>query len=148
MAPEVCAGRGYDGYMTDLYSVGATLYHIRFGRPPFVLEPGCKNIAQLFDQIQHKPLTFPYQVTVGLMDLMQKLLAKSPSMRMTMTEALTFPWLQMRPGEVEAMPPPSRNQGFYIHQKPVEVSDDDIFNSITGCHLVDKHAIDKMRCFL
>ena len=36
MSPELCAGLAYDGYLADVYAVGATIFMLRCGHPPFV----------------------------------------------------------------------------------------------------------------
>ena len=98
MAPEVVSGESYDGKLADVYSVGATMYYIRFGQPAFV----AKSRQKLYQKILNDPVSFPSDVlsTVadGLIHLIQGLMTKSPSMRITMARLIVYPWLQTRPG--------------------------------------------------
>ena len=96
MGPEIICGDSFDGKVADFYSVGATLYYIRFGKPPF----NGKNLSELYFKIQNHPISFPCVIAMGVEQLMIGLMAKLPSERLTMIELLTFPWLQQRPDEI------------------------------------------------
>jgi serine/threonine protein kinase len=45
----------YDGFKADIYSLGATLYTLAFGCPPFM----ANTELELAERIMHAPLTFP-----------------------------------------------------------------------------------------
>lgn len=101
MAPEVCAGEPHDGRLADCYSLGATLYCIRIGRPPFVGRGVTKNqkLMDLHDQIKQKDLSFPAQLSNHLRYFVSGLMEKDPRRRLTLSEALKHPWLQHGPME-------------------------------------------------
>ena len=51
MPPEQAAGRKADiGYQSDVYSIGALLYHLLTGQPPFVGESHHEIMSQVLDQ--------------------------------------------------------------------------------------------------
>jgi calcium/calmodulin-dependent protein kinase kinase 2 len=47
MSPELCAGIAYNGQLADVWALGATMYMIRCGRPPFV----SMQIVELYDKV-------------------------------------------------------------------------------------------------
>lgn len=51
-APECCAGGAYSGRRADLWALGATLYMLLVGRPPF---PG-HNLLDTYESIQFREL--------------------------------------------------------------------------------------------
>ena len=48
MSPELCSGLAYDGQLADVYAVGATLFMLRCGHPPFM----ANKLIQLYHKIQ------------------------------------------------------------------------------------------------
>ena len=105
MAPEIIASEeSFDGKLADLYSVGATAYYVRFGEPAFK----GRSKHDLYQRILHDPVQFPaatnananvnVNAAVGLRKLIQGLMAKTPSVRLTMKQLIENPWLQTRPG--------------------------------------------------
>ena len=42
-APEVVSGYAHDGQIADVFSLGATIFCIKFNRPPFVGRGASKN---------------------------------------------------------------------------------------------------------
>ena len=47
MSPELCAGAAYNGQLADVWALGATMYMIRCGRPPFI----SLQIVELYDKV-------------------------------------------------------------------------------------------------
>ncbi len=90
-APEVF-DREY-GFPVDSWSVGATLYTLLAARPPFVGRDNRETLhlaasADLaFDQPAWK------HVSAQARDFLSRLLAKEPSQRLSLAEALRHPWL-------------------------------------------------------
>lgn len=58
MSPELCRGEAFSGQLADVWAVGATMFMLRFGHPPFV----AGNIIHLYNKIQTDELVFPAQV--------------------------------------------------------------------------------------
>ncbi len=126
MAPEICAGKTFDGQQADIYAVGASIYYIRFGKPPFE----GKTILQLYSNIQNKKITFPFDVSDGLQHFILRMTDKNPCERCTITKAMRCPWLQKRPNENDiTMQSPNQSWQRHVHEK-IEISRDDIFSSI------------------
>ena len=80
MSPEQAAGRPVD-VRSDLYSLGATLYHLLTGQPPFT---GTTSLAVALAH-QREPLmpiaAFRPELPAGLGQITEQLLAKAPEAR-------------------------------------------------------------------
>ena len=87
MSPEQGEGRSVDA-RSDLYSLGATIYHLLAGRPPF---SGPSAVAVVMAHIKEPlpPLssTRP-DLPVGLCEIVDRLLAKQPTDRFESPQAL------------------------------------------------------------
>lgn len=95
MSPELCSGETYSGQLADVWALGATMYMIRTGRPPFV----ANTVLQLYYKIQNEPLTWPpMAMDPGLRRLLEGMLVKDPSQRMTLQDVIDDPWLRFEPG--------------------------------------------------
>jgi serine/threonine protein kinase len=88
MSPEQAEGRPVDP-RSDLYSLGATAYHLLAGRPPF---SGDTSLAVALAHIKEPPTpiaTLRPDLPAGLAAIIDRLLAKSPADRQqTPTELL------------------------------------------------------------
>eukprot|EP00984_Skeletonema_dohrnii_P037465 scaffold39553_cov167-Skeletonema_dohrnii-CCMP3373.AAC.3 len=92
MAPEVVEGdAAFDGRQADVYSLGATCFYLRFGRPPFV----GRNVSDLYLQIKTARLCFPGDEngSESLRDFISGLMTKDPLRRLCLKDALKHPWL-------------------------------------------------------
>ena len=80
MSPEQCTARPVDP-TTDVYSLGATLYHMLAGRPPFIAE----TREQLYQMHVHQPPAplrhFNPEVSEGVSRVVDRALAKLPEDR-------------------------------------------------------------------
>ncbi len=99
MAPEVVSGVAHDGRLADIYALGATLYCVRFGRPPFIGIGANNNqrLMDLYERIQNEDLSFPDSCDIGLKDFITKLMQKDPMRRLNLTDAMKHDWIQARP---------------------------------------------------
>lgn len=95
-APETCLSErapvgSKEAYHADVWSLGATMYYMVFGRAPFV----AKSVFEMYDCICGKPLVFPEtpHVSRELKDLLSALLEKDPYKRISLEEAKRMPWL-------------------------------------------------------
>ncbi|KAL8997476.1 MAG: hypothetical protein Q9169_003256 [Polycauliona sp. 2 TL-2023] len=93
MAPELCVAKHGDisGKAADIWSMGVTLYCLRFGRIPFE-RPG---VLQLYECIRNEPLNINngLECTDSFKDLINKLLEKDARKRITMEELREHPWV-------------------------------------------------------
>ena len=107
-APEVCSGQCFDGKSSDLYSVGATMYYIRVGHPPFLKQSPVINnhnrasiLIDIYTKIQSDTLSFPIAIAIGLQHLIEGLMIKDPKSRFTMEQVTSDEWLQFYQQEVD-----------------------------------------------
>ena len=93
MSPECASGDPYHGFRSDVYSLGATLYHCLFGRVPYE----APNTVALFDMIADagevdlmpRGAALDPQLTA----LLRKCLARDPRSRATARQLLEDEWL-------------------------------------------------------
>ena len=93
---SVVSGDVHDGQLADVYALGATIFSIKFGKPPFIGRGANKNqkLLDLYEQIKHTPLSFPNQfIDSGLENFIMKLMEKDATQRMTLTDARQHHWL-------------------------------------------------------
>jgi serine/threonine-protein kinase len=81
MSPEQAQGLADLGVPTDVYSLGATLYHLVTGSPPFTADSALK----VLNQHVHEPLPPPRSrnpaLSEGCSRLIERMMAKKPSER-------------------------------------------------------------------
>ena len=95
MPPELCVVRHGEvsGRAADVWSMGATLYCLRFGKIPFEKE----GLLELYDSIRNDELKLDNNdVEEPFKDLIFKLLEKDPQKRITMDEIRVFSVLILR----------------------------------------------------
>ncbi|MBM4047912.1 MAG: hypothetical protein FJ279_22660, partial [Planctomycetes bacterium] len=66
---------------SDLYSLGATLYHMITGRPPFVADSAQDTINKICSEEPVPPAQVLPEIPKPVSDLVIRLLAKAPSAR-------------------------------------------------------------------
>mmetsp|Transcript_7342 Transcript_7342/g.21670 ORF Transcript_7342/g.21670 Transcript_7342/m.21670 type:complete len:87 (-) Transcript_7342:72-332(-) len=83
-----------------MYAVGATMFCVRCGRPPFRSNPCASpsnQLLDLYDRIQKDPVVFPITVADGLMHMIEHMMSKDPVRRSSLSTVMKHPWLQVRP---------------------------------------------------
>lgn len=91
MCPEICAGESYSGPAADVWALGACMYMLRAGHPPFVAD----KVIQLYHKIIEDPLELPDSAfSPGLATLLQKMLEKDPANRASLADVVNDPWLE------------------------------------------------------
>lgn len=94
MAPELFdSGKAFSGQLSDIWAMGATMFMLRFGHPPFV----AKNIVKLSDKIMNDPLVFPSVIDDYLRDLLENMLRKDPIKRLTLQQVIMHRWFRVTP---------------------------------------------------
>jgi len=127
MSPELCAGLAYDGYLADVYAVGATIFMLRCGHPPFV----ASKLIALYHKIQEEPVVFTDDsVSSGLKNIIEGMMVKDPGKRFTLLRVMEDSWMQIRPGDEKKKTPPAKEKLAIEQNRRVEVSNDEIFMSV------------------
>ncbi|MBI5683860.1 MAG: serine/threonine protein kinase [Verrucomicrobia bacterium] len=80
-APEQCRGEPNLDIRTDLYSLGATLYHLICGRPPFDGDNPAVVMGKQISEPPPPPRNLNPQISPALEAIILKLLAKDPAQR-------------------------------------------------------------------
>ncbi len=81
MSPEQCAGTGDIGPATDIYAVGAVLFNMLTGRPPFIGEGVGEVLVQHMQAPPPSVRDFRPELGDGLDAVLQSTLAKRPEER-------------------------------------------------------------------
>lgn len=94
MPPELCVAKHgqVSGRAADIWSMGVTLYCLRYGQIPFE-----KHVMiELYESIRHDDLNLHHETNTEFADLMRRLLEKDPDQRITMDEMRNHPWVTKR----------------------------------------------------
>jgi serine/threonine protein kinase len=93
MPPEQCNPRGDVGPASDVWGLGATLYHAVAGKLPFrrprTREAGAP-LEDRFPQLEDEPRPWPVPVPGALSDAILACLEKDPAARPTAAELATM----------------------------------------------------------
>ncbi|KAI5365544.1 putative serine/threonine-protein kinase, active [Septoria linicola] len=91
MPPELCVVKHgpVSGKAADIWSMGVTLYCLRYGRIPFEKS----GMLDLYEAIKNDELLLENEQDENFADLMFKLLEKDPEKRITMAQLRTHPWV-------------------------------------------------------
>lgn len=95
IAPELCMSERSpkappESYAADIWSLGASLFYMVYGRAPFL----AKSVFEIYDCICTQRLRFPEQPKVSrkLKDLIKKMLVKEPKNRATLQDVARHAW--------------------------------------------------------
>jgi len=88
MSPEQCAGKGDIGPATDVYAVGALLFNMLTGRPPFIGEGVGEVLVQHMQNPPPSVRSFRPELSDALDSVVQCALAKLPAERFQTAAAL------------------------------------------------------------
>ncbi|ORY96432.1 kinase-like domain-containing protein [Syncephalastrum racemosum] len=82
-APEILAGKTYEGPPQDIWALGILLYTLVYRENPFYD----------IDEILGHELRVPFVLSEGSLDLIRKMLDRNEDKRLTIQEVLAHPWL-------------------------------------------------------
>ncbi|KAJ7959912.1 Protein kinase [Quillaja saponaria] len=88
-APECCLGLTYHGKAADTWAVGVTLYCMVQGQYPFLGD----TLQDTYDKIVNSSLIFPGDMNPQLKNLLEGLLCKDPTQRMTLDDVSEHTWV-------------------------------------------------------
>ncbi|KJZ78971.1 hypothetical protein HIM_01744 [Hirsutella minnesotensis 3608] len=90
LAPELCdRHRGLSGKAADIWSMGVSLFCLKYGRLPFV-RPG---ILEIYEAIKMDEPSLAEGEDASFVDLMRRILDKDPDRRITMAELREHAWV-------------------------------------------------------
>ncbi|KAK1998286.1 Pkinase-domain-containing protein [Colletotrichum falcatum] len=91
LAPELCVLKhgDIDGRAADIWSMGVSLYCLRYGKLPFEQD----GVLEMYEAIKKESPIFPEDENPDFVDLMTGILKKDPQMRIQMSELREHPWV-------------------------------------------------------
>ena len=95
-SPECISGKPYNGFTSDVWSVGVISYAMMTGQLPWTK----RNQQQLFEQIRKGEYAIPAYLSDNARSFITGLMTVDINFRMTIDMALNHPWL------LDAPPPP------------------------------------------
>ncbi|KAH8821671.1 BcCMK3, calcium/calmodulin-dependent protein kinase [Xylogone sp. PMI_703] len=91
LPPELCVAKhgNISGRAADIWSMGVSLYCLRFGRIPFERS----GVLEMYEAIKNDDVVFDQDMEPEFVDLMRALLEKNPDNRITMEQLRNHPWV-------------------------------------------------------
>ncbi|KAI5289778.1 hypothetical protein KEM54_003231 [Ascosphaera aggregata] len=139
LPPELCvAGHGdVSGRAADIWSMGVTLYCLKYGRLPFE-KPG---VLELYVSIRNDEVVLPGETDGNFIDLMRRILEKDPDKRITMPELREHLWVTKN--GVDPLLPEEENTAVIIPNP----TDEEISRAITNSMRQVLALIKAVQCF-
>nr|CAD7455041.1 unnamed protein product [Timema tahoe] len=102
-APEVLAGQPYDPRLSDIWSLGVTIFAMLHGKMPF---PEPRNVKEFFEFQVHKGwrMHLDEGLSTELGEVLSHLLEVDVGKRWTLDEFLNSPWMAREPGLLQLTP--------------------------------------------
>ncbi|XWS08329.1 hypothetical protein CRYUN_Cryun41cG0070100 [Craigia yunnanensis] len=88
-SPECCLNTVYHGKAADIWATGVTLYYMVVGCYPFLAD----SLPETYNKIVNCSLLLPEELDTELKDLLQGLLCKDPTLRITLNIVAEHPWV-------------------------------------------------------
>jgi serine/threonine protein kinase len=122
-APECLAHLHYDGRMCDVWSLGVVLFAMVTGSLPWTIA----NTSAMLRQILTANYAIPPHVSPKCRDLIQRMLVKDPSQRLSLERVLAHPWMgcaQKCPHAFAggALPPRARSDSWTFAERAAETA--------------------------
>jgi len=94
-APEVAPGRAFDAFASDVWSTGIVLFVLLTGIVPFQRPEKRDSVFKLVSNghLQDVLACWDIDISRELCDLLQNMLRKRPSDRLTVSEIMEHPWV-------------------------------------------------------
>ncbi|KXJ94220.1 kinase-like domain-containing protein [Microdochium bolleyi] len=91
LPPELCVARHGDvsGTAADIWSMGVTLYCLRYGKLPF----NKQGVLEMYEAIRNEEVPIPAGEDPIFVDLLSRILDKNPETRISMPELRNHPWV-------------------------------------------------------
>lgn len=102
MSPEQCRGQATDA-RSDVYSMGATLFHLLAGQPPFTADTHVGVLHQHCNDPIPSLTKLKPEIASGLESVIQKSLAKNPDARYADADALLVDLENLRHGQATSL---------------------------------------------
>jgi len=143
-APEMIAGKSYDGTKSDVWSLGVVLFALVAGYLPFE----DKDTPKLYQKILSANYRCPAYVSEQAKDLISKILATNPLERLTISQILEQPWMKKyqadSPQQMKANH--SEEEG-NEHSKPFakEALDENVIDELVSRGLKHENVIESIK---